>query len=306
MFQVIVSKSKSDIKVPGAIGIIVFIWLSAIVLSLPNFIWRTLSHYEVDLPNIQSVNFCYEDWFHEHGRAYYSLLALIMQYVLPILTVSVAYTRICRKLRKHVLHSRFHSPSKQKKAERLKKTNTLLISITLLFCVSWLPLNLFNLIVDIFDPFDGKSETMLVIYAICHMTGMSSACSNPILYGWLNDNFRKEFYRIFVLLCPSCNMDMGSLADTNVTRTFRSDAAVSPASTLMKVQLSADNNKYLSLPMNILQDSSSSPGPYRCRRDNSLSSNLKSQSNTTLSVTLENNKETLRPISTIEEVSLTF
>lgn len=30
------------------------------------------------------------------------------------------------------------------------------------------------------------------------MTGMSSACSNPLLYGWLNENFRKEFYD---LLC---------------------------------------------------------------------------------------------------------
>lgn len=26
--------------------------------------------------------------------------------------------------------------------------------------------------------------------------GMSSACSNPMLYGWLNDNFRKEFNEI--------------------------------------------------------------------------------------------------------------
>jgi hypothetical protein len=24
-----------------------------------------------------------------------------------------------------------------------------------------------------------------------------SACSNPLLYGWLNDNFRKEFNEIF-------------------------------------------------------------------------------------------------------------
>jgi hypothetical protein len=24
-----------------------------------------------------------------------------------------------------------------------------------------------------------------------------TACSNPLLYGWLNDNFRKEFYEIF-------------------------------------------------------------------------------------------------------------
>jgi len=36
---------------------------------------------------------------------------------------------------------------------------------------------------------------------------MSSACANPFLYGWFNENFRGEFKRIFAipyrLLCPA-------------------------------------------------------------------------------------------------------
>ena len=35
-----------------------------------------------------------------------------------------------------------------------------------------------------------------ILFACCHMCGMSSACSNPFLYGYLNDNFRKEFKEI--------------------------------------------------------------------------------------------------------------
>ena len=38
---------------------------------------------------------------------------------------------------------------------------------------------------------------MFITYSVCHMTGMSSACANPLLYGWLNDNFRKEFCAIW-------------------------------------------------------------------------------------------------------------
>ena len=34
------------------------------------------------------------------------------------------------------------------------------------------------------------------------MVGMSSACSNPMLYGWLNGNFRKEFFEMFACMCP--------------------------------------------------------------------------------------------------------
>lgn len=54
-----------------------------------------------------------------------------------------------------------------------------------------------NVVNDTFDPFDGDTETMFIIYAVCHTTGMSSACANPLLYGWLNDNFRKEFCEIW-------------------------------------------------------------------------------------------------------------
>lgn len=34
---------------------------------------------------------------------------------------------------------------------------------------------------------------MLIIYAVAHLIGMSSACLNPLLYGWSNEHFRKEF-----------------------------------------------------------------------------------------------------------------
>ena len=35
------------------------------------------------------------------------------------------------------------------------------------------------------------------MYATCHLLGMSSACANPIIYGFLNENFSKEFRLIW-------------------------------------------------------------------------------------------------------------
>uniref|UniRef100_A0A182JG59 G-protein coupled receptors family 1 profile domain-containing protein n=1 Tax=Anopheles atroparvus TaxID=41427 RepID=A0A182JG59_ANOAO len=83
----------------------------------------------------------------------------------------------------------------------MQRTNYLLISIALIFGVSWLPLNLFNLFADIYVK--AITEDIMVAYAICHMVGMSSACSNPLLYGWLNDNFRKEFNELLCRTPPS-------------------------------------------------------------------------------------------------------
>ena len=74
----------------------------------------------------------------------------------------------------------------------------MLIAIALVFSITWLPLNVINLIRDVYNPFirPEDEEKMTIIYAACHLFGMSSACANPFLYGWFNGNFRNEFTKI--------------------------------------------------------------------------------------------------------------
>jgi neuropeptide Y receptor len=216
-YQVIVYPTKESLQKLGAVIILSCIWVAAIILASPMFFWRTLKHHDINLPSIglEYIVYCLEEWPVEHGRAYYSLFSLVVQYVLPIITVSVAYIRICRKLRyRYVNSSAVGSSSKYKGCtastkrrkpkddKRMKRTNSLLVSISLIFCISWLPLNIFNLVVDYWNPFGEDRQSMMIWYAVCHMMGMSSACSNPLLYGWLNDNFRKEFKEILASVCP--------------------------------------------------------------------------------------------------------
>ena len=46
-------------------------------------------------------------------------------------------------------------------------------------------------------------------YTFFHMLGMSSACTNPFLYGFLNDNFLKEF-KTFFRACRMISMSRES------------------------------------------------------------------------------------------------
>ena len=71
------------------------------------------------------------------------------------------------------------------------------MAVTMIFAVCWMPINIFNIVVDAYNIFGEDTESMYIAYGCCHMVGMSSACANPLLYGWLNDNFRKEFKEIF-------------------------------------------------------------------------------------------------------------
>jgi neuropeptide Y receptor len=69
--------------------------------------------------------------------------------------------------------------------KRVRRTNLLLISIAIIFGISWIPLNVLNVVADLDYPFKGNKERFLILYGLCHLAGMSSACTNPCLYGEL-------------------------------------------------------------------------------------------------------------------------
>ena len=50
--------------------------------------------------------------------------------------------------------------------------------------------SLFCLLTETMDLFE-ETEDMLTFYLVFHLIGISSTCTNPILYGFLNDNFKK-------------------------------------------------------------------------------------------------------------------
>ncbi|KAK6641395.1 hypothetical protein RUM44_013106 [Polyplax serrata] len=81
--------------------------------------------------------------------------------------------------------------------------------IVIIFAVSWLPLGCFSLLADL-EGYSGvvSSENLQIsierIYtglAIVHVIAMSSAISNPIVYGWMNSNIRHEFLQLLPFRC---------------------------------------------------------------------------------------------------------
>ena len=81
----------------------------------------------------------------------------------------------------------------------------MLIIVTVIFFLSWAPLNIFNIVLDIFEPFDNSDEEetkmMLMVFAFCHLSAMTSVCSNPIMYGFLNENFKQTLHSLLFGCC---------------------------------------------------------------------------------------------------------
>ena len=93
---------------------------------------------------------------------------------------------------------------------RRRRSNKMLIIVTVTHFLSWLPLNVVNIIFTTFDsdktPLFSNIEHLFITYAVCHLASMTSAVSNPILYGFMNENFRREFKNIWLGLkkCVYC------------------------------------------------------------------------------------------------------
>lgn len=164
-YQLIVYPTKRSFQLTGALLALAGIWVTGVVLALPLFIVRTLQHFE--MPEgirsqaagiILSIDYCLEDWASEKGRSYYSAGSILVQYALPIITVTIAHARICNKLQVRMTNMQQRQQQstvatatvvqhnqnnvkvendarKTAREEQLRKTNVLLMMIAIIFTI---------------------------------------------------------------------------------------------------------------------------------------------------------------------------
>lgn len=103
---------------------------------------------------------------------------------------------------------------REERDRRARKTNSLLVAIALVFAISWLPLNVYNIVADFDQVFISTIDPGRFLHLTCNLFVLCSACINPVLYGWLNDNFYREFVAVWHAL--QCCCDKNNVATTTV------------------------------------------------------------------------------------------
>ncbi|GFT99372.1 neuropeptide Y receptor type 2 [Nephila pilipes] len=192
-FFVIIYPFKPRLQVTYCYLIIVAVWVLAGLLTLPYGIFMALVPTEKGL-------YCDEVWPHESSRRAFGFSTSILQFVIPFIIITFCYLKVCIKL-KNRARSKPGAKSLKKEEmerERTRRTNRMLITMVVIFGASWLPINIYNLIIDFYIP-AASWKFLNVIFFMSHAAAMSSTCYNPFLYAWLNENFRKEF--MIVLPC---------------------------------------------------------------------------------------------------------
>lgn len=168
--------------------------------------------------------YCYEVWKSVVHKQVYSVSIFLLQFVVPLCLTSYFYKHICLVLR--------NRPVKKHDTRRNQRMNRILIAVVLTFTICWLPWNLFALTAEfshqlVRGRYFTFTDLMLKVFA------MSSACINPFLYGWLNDNFKKELGNFFgYRFCWSRSGQRGvsysRTTDINNGHTVRSEICMKP------------------------------------------------------------------------------
>ncbi|MEQ2251628.1 Neuropeptide Y receptor type 2 [Ilyodon furcidens] len=167
--------------------VIVISWALSALLASPLAIFREYGSFK--LSPEESLQVCTEKWPDSsmNGKIY-SFSMLVVQVVIPLLINSVAYIRIWNKLKKHMTCGRNDN-------QRRNKTTKMMLTMVVVFAVSWLPFHAFQLAIDIDNNVLNMKDFKLV-FTVFHIMAMCSTCVNPILYGWMNNNYRTAFLSV--------------------------------------------------------------------------------------------------------------
>lgn len=187
-FLVIIYPFHPRMKVRVCLIVIFGIWAFALLVTLP---------YGINMHMSTPGPVCEEKWPSESLRKTFGTTTAVLQFAVPFCVITFCYLCVSVKLKNRVKFKPGSKTNAREEAdrERKRRTNRMLIAMVAIFAISWMPLNIVNVIEDYY-PGVGELNFFKLIFFMVHSLAMSSTCYNPFLYAWLNENFRKEFKQV--------------------------------------------------------------------------------------------------------------
>ena len=142
---------------------------------------------------------CNLHWPRPAWSVVFVVCTFLLGFLLPVLAIGLCYVLIVGKMRALALLAGW-----QQQKRSGKKITWLVLTVVAVFVLCWLPfyaVQLLNFSVT------GLDATVNHVSLISH----ANSCANPILYGFLSDNFCRSFQRVLCLCC--CLLDASGGAD---------------------------------------------------------------------------------------------
>ena len=181
------------------------VWIVSMLVSLPMLF---VNNVKVEVLGIAT---CRETWIAAGSKQSYNVFVFLVLYVIPVMFMSIAYTRIGmtlwstdsaidRRSCKGDFNKRNGSFTNKITRER-RKIVRMLIMVAVMFAVSWLPYHVVTLYLD-FNP-NGIKIGMLAmyVYPMVQWFSLSNSAINPVCYCLLSKRFQAAFMSCCKRLC---------------------------------------------------------------------------------------------------------
>ncbi|XP_036004082.1 somatostatin receptor type 5-like [Fundulus heteroclitus] len=158
------------------------VWVVSLLMVLPVTIF---SHVQ------ENFNTCNINWPNPLGlwSVVFILYTSIMGFFGPLVVISLCYLLIVIKVKSSGVRAGL---TKRRKSEC--RVTRMVVIIVVVFILCWLPFFTAN-IVNLFHVIPEDKITTAVYFSLVILTYVNS-CANPVLYGFLSDNFKQSFRKV--------------------------------------------------------------------------------------------------------------
>ncbi|XP_042192301.1 atypical chemokine receptor 3 [Callorhinchus milii] len=169
--------------------IIVYVWIFALVVSFPDILFLKT----VTLPS-NGETYCYPSYPEENFRKWMAgmeMVYIIIGFVIPFPIITVSYFLLARAI---------SSTSDQEN----KNSRNIIFVYVIIFLICWLPYHtvLFIDVLWFMNLISFSCELESFMYISLHLTqcfSMVHCCANPILYSFINKNYRYRLMNAFTV-----------------------------------------------------------------------------------------------------------
>lgn len=129
----------------------------------------------------------------------FGICVFLFSFLIPVAIISVCYSLMVRRLRSVRLLSGSRS-----KDRNLRRISQMVLAVVAAFVLCWMPVQVLALVQAIGKVDLGGSQTAVAAMHFCIALGYANSSLNPVLYAFLDENFK----RCFREFCVQSNTDL--------------------------------------------------------------------------------------------------
>ncbi|XP_053556789.1 pyroglutamylated RF-amide peptide receptor [Bombina bombina] len=175
------------------------VWLIAAMVGIP--MWH-VQRLEVKYDFLFEKEYvcCLEEWTSQMHQKIYTTFILVILFLLPLTLMLLLYSKIGYELwiKKRIgdasVLQTIHGNERSKISRKKKRAIIMMVTVVVLFAVCWAPFHVVHMMME-YSNFENDYDdiTIKIIFAIVQIIGFFNSICNPIVYAFMNENFKKNF-----------------------------------------------------------------------------------------------------------------